>query len=405
MKNQKLKLKIQKVKNLFHLLEAVLANFLYGFPSKKIKVIGVTGTDGKTTTVHLIYHILKSAEKKVSMISTIYAKIGNQEFDTGFHTTTPSAFLIQKFLREAVNQKDEYFVLEVTSHALDQNRVWGVRFEIGVLTNITHEHLDYHKTYENYVKAKGKLFFSSKVAVLNEDDRSYRYLLPKIKNLKLEVKSYNLKLKILKNFKNLTQFNKQNYAAAYTVCKILGLSDDFVLKGINTFNLPKGRLDVVYDGEFKVVVDFAHTPNAFKVLLPEIRRQYLSKNNGRLIHVFGCAGLRDFTKRSLMGEISATYSDIIILTEEDYRTENINKIIDQIETGINKLKAAGKKLIVLRVIDRQEAVNKAISLAKKGDVVILTGKGHEKSLCRGKVEYPWDEYEAVDKALKFIKSI
>ena len=383
---------MQKIKNIYHLFQAILANIWYGFPSRKLKVIGVTGTDGKTTTTHLIAHILKTAGKKVSIISTVYAKVGNQEYDTGLHTTTPDSFLIQKLLKKALDSRDEYFVLETTSHALDQNRVWGIKYEIGVITNITHEHLDYHRTYEEYVKAKLKLLLNSRVAVVNKDDESYKNIKYQISNIK---NTYQ-KLKIIEKIPNLTTFNQYNYSAAYTVCKQLGLSDEMILKAMKTFQLPKGRLDLVYDKDFKVIIDFAHTPNALLQLLPEIRKKYL-KQSGRLIHIFGSAGLRDVTKRPLMGEASNKFSDIIILTEEDYRTEDLEKICQQIASGI---KSNNCQIIP----DRQQAINQAIKTAKKNDTVVITGKGHEKSLCRGKIEYPWDEYEAVTKAIKNIKS-
>jgi UDP-N-acetylmuramoyl-L-alanyl-D-glutamate--2,6-diaminopimelate ligase len=400
MKNEKLQLKIQKFKNLFHLFEAVVANIYYRFPSRKLKVIGVTGTDGKTTTVHLIYHILKSCGKKVSMVSTIYAKVGKEEFDTGLHTTTPNSFLVQKLLKIAVDHGDEYFILETTSHALDQNRVFGINFLVGVLTNVTHEHLDYHQSYEEYVKTKAKLFCSSKIAVLNEDDASYNSIVSVIKNLKFKIKNYNLKLKITKTILNLTKFNQYNYSAAYTVCKILGLFDQSIFKAMKSFKLPKGRVDVVYDKDFKVIIDFAHTPNAIDNVLRAVSEKYLKKE-GRLIHVFGSAGLRDATKRPLMGKASAKHANVIILTEEDYRTENVNEIMEQIERGMsNKFEVRGSRFEVYKIQDRQRAINKAVSLAKRGDVVILTGKGHERSLCRGRVEHSWDEYKAVKKALK-----
>ena len=360
---------MQKLKNIYHLFQAVLANLWYGFPSRKLIVIGITGTDGKTTTTHLIAHILKTAEKKVSFISSVYASIGGKEHNTGFHVTTPSPFALQKLLKQSVDNRDEYFVLETTSHALDQNRVWGINYEIGVITNITHEHLDYHKTYENYAKTKLKLLKMAKVGIKNTD---------KIAN-------------IIKKIPNLTKFNQYNYSIAYTVCQKLGLSDEMILKAMKTFQLPKGRLDLVYDKDFKVIIDFAHTPNALLQLLPEIRKKYLQQS-GRLIHVFGSAGLRDFTKRSLMGKASDKFSDIIILTEEDYRTESLEKICQQISSGIKN-----KKCQI--IFDRQQAINQAIKTAKKNDVVVITGKGHESSLCRGKIEYPWDEYEAVKKAL------
>ena len=385
---------MQQLKNIYHLFQAILANFYYGFPSRKLKVIGVTGTDGKTTTTHLIAHILKMAGKKVSFVSSVYASIGGRESDIGFHVTTPNSFALQKLLKQSADNCDEYFVLETTSHALDQNRVWGINYGIGVITNITHEHLDYHGTYEEYVKAKLKLLLNSKVAVVNKDDESYeniKYQISNIKNTdqKLKILSYNLNR--FKKYDNLTKFNQYNYAAGYTVCKELGITDEMILKAMKSFQLPKGRMDLVYDKDFKVIIDFAHTPNAFKELLPEIRRKYIRKR-GKLIHVFGSAGLRDFTKRPLMGEASDKFSDIIILTEEDCRTEDLEKICQQIASGI---KSNNYQIIP----DRQRAINKAIETAKENDVVVITGKAHEKSLCRGKTEYQWNEYETVEKAL------
>ncbi len=360
----------QKLKNIYHLLQAILANILFGFPSRKLKVIGITGTDGKTTTTHLIAHILKTAGKKASFVSSIHASIGGKESDIGFHVTTPSSFALQKLLKQSADNHDEYFVLETTSHALDQNRVWGVNYEVGIITNITHEHLDYHKNYEEYVKTKLKLLEMAKVGIRHTD---------KIAN-------------IVKQIPNLTLFNKHNYSSAFMVCKELGISDKEILKAMMMFELPKGRVDLVYDKDFKVIIDFAHTPNALLQLLPAVRKRYLKKG-GRLIHVFGSAGLRDFTKRPLMGEASAKYSDVILITEEDYRTEDLKKICEQIGSGI---KNKGYKIIV----DRQDAINQAIKIAKTGDIVVLTGKAHEKSLCRGKTEEPWDEYKAVEKALE-----
>ena len=359
----------QKIKNVYHLFQAILANLWYGFPSRKLKVIGITGTDGKTTTTHLIYHILKDAGKKVSMISTIYAKVGNNEYETGLHTTTPSSFMIQKMLNLAVKNIQEYFVLETTSHALDQNRVWGIRYEVGAITNITYEHLDYHKTYEEYVKTKLKLLKMAEVGIKNTDNI----------------------VNIIKEIPNLTKFNQYNYSTAYMVCHKLGFSDEIILNAMETFQLPKGRLEIVYNKGFKIIIDFAHTPNALLQLLPEIKKKYLKKN-GRLIHVFGAAGLRDFTKRPLMGEVSSKYSDVIILTEEDYRTEDLQEICRQISSSIKN-----KKYQI--ITDRQEAIDKAVKIAETNDVVVITGKAHEKSLCRGKTEEPWNEYKAVKKAL------
>ncbi len=399
----KLKFIIQRIKNILHLFEAIVANIYYQFPSKKLKVIGITGTDGKTTTTHLIYHILKSAGKKVSMISTVYAKIGEESIDTGLHTTTPGVFFLQKLLKKSIENGDEYFILETTSHALDQNRVWGIKFAVGLITNITHEHLDYHKSYQNYLKTKVTLLKKAEARFVNTEDESYRF----IKNYKLKIEGYNQKLKILKAVGNLTKFNRQNYAAAYSVCHYLGLTDRQIIEAMKSFKLPPGRMELVYNGLFKVIIDFAHTPNAFRQVLPEVISKYLKKR-GRLIHVFGAAGLRDDSKRPLMGEVSAYYSDVVILTEEDYRTENLYKICKQIASGIlkkkfkfidkNLLSGDAKKIYTI-IPNRDEAIRKAIDIAQKNDVVIITGKAHEKSLCRGKIEYRWDEFATV---LKYV---
>jgi len=384
----------QMAKNQYHLFVAIFANIYYGFPSRKLKVIGITGTDGKTTTTHLIAHILKTAGKKVSFVSSVYASIAGKESDIGFHVTTPSSFAVQKLLKQSVENHDEYFILETTSHALDQNRVWGIKYEIGLITNITHEHLDYHETYEEYVKAKLKLLLNSKVTVMNEDDESYK----RVQRSKCKVQSYNSKFKGLEKLSELTKFNQYNYAAAFTVCKQLGIHES-ILKAMKTFQLPAGRLETVYDKDFKIIIDFAHTPNAFAQLLPEIRKIHL-KQVGRLIHVFGAAGLRDSSKRYVMGKVSATYSDAIILTEEDYRTEDLYKICEQIGNGI---KSVHKSYTIIE--KRYDAIEKAIKMAKAEDIVVLTGKAHEKSLCRGTKEYPWNEKETVVKIIKLLKNI
>jgi len=397
---------IQKLKNQYHLLKALLANMYYGSPSKQITVIGVTGTDGKTTTSSLIYHILKSAGKKASLISTVSAVIGNKSYDTGFHTTTPSPFTVQKFLRDAVNDGSEYFVLEATSHALDQYRVYGVDFTYGVITNVTHEHLQYHKTYENYVRAKAKLLQCSKHAFINRDDRSYKILTGLVDQSK--VQTYGLKEKsdyqfdISKKIEvPLAHFNLYNYLAAYAVCSSAGISDNEIFKAMKTYKLPEGRMEVVYDGAYKVIVDFAHTPNALHEALPSIREGYVKK--GRLIHLFGAAAFRDDTKRPLMGQESGKYADLAIITEEDYRTEDPEKIAREIAVGLENEgfknvspEDFGKAVkSYTSIVNRREAIKKALEIAKSGDIIVLTGKGHERSLCRGTIEYTWNDKEAV----------
>lgn len=400
-----IKKNLQPLINIYHLLRSFVFNAFYGFPARKLKVIGVTGTDGKTTTSHLIYHVLANTGRKVSMISTVYAKIAGQEFDTGFHVTTPDTLMVAKYLKMSVDSGDEYFVLETTSHRLDQNQLTGVNFKVGVITNVTHEHLDYHKTYKNYVLAKSKLLKKSEIKITNADDESYQYF-----KTNVGLKTYGFKNQSDYTFdfpEDVTGFNKYNYLAAFSVCCELGVSEKDFLKAVETFKLPKGRLETVHDGKFKVVIDFAHTPNAFLKLLPDLKNNYL-KGGGRLIHVFGSAGLRDQTKRPLMGEASGQFSDKVIVTEEDYRTEDAMTICREIAKGlenkgfkqVNYDQLHGTEKTYSIILNREKAVRTAVRLAKPGDVVVVTGKAHEKSLCRGKTEYPYSEHEAVKKALE-----
>ncbi len=403
---------LQAIKNIYHFLLAVIAAVWYGFPGKKLKVIGVTGTDGKTTTTSLIYHILKSSGKKVSMISTVSAVIAGREYNTGFHVTTPSPFDVQKYLALSVAAGDEYFILETTSHALDQHRVWGIPFEIGLITNITHEHLQYHKTYKRYVEAKSRLLTKAKTRVINRDDRSYDELRRIFGDKKVLTYGLSVEAEFHQDIEQMAQltlasFNRFNFLAAYVVCSTLGLSDLDILRAIKSFKSPVGRMEVVYDKEFTFIVDFAHTPNAIKEALASVKKNY---PNRRIIHIFGAAAFRDDTKRPLMGSESGKVADVVILTEEDYRTEDPEHIFEQIADGLKKHQLQfvdfsqfkGMAKTYTTCVDRQQAIIKAVSVAKKGDIIISTGKGHEQSLCRGKKEYPWDEKQAVQKALKSV---
>ncbi len=391
----------QKTKNIYHLAIAVLANAYFLFPSRKLTVIGITGTDGKTTTTSLIYHILKTAGKEASLISTVAAYVGDQTFDTGFHVTNPSSIPLQKFIRQIVllgkGGKENYLVLEVTSHGIDQNRIWGIPFAIAGLTNITHEHLDYHKTYENYVSTKVKLLKRAKVAVVNRDDGSYGLVSEKLKSQNSKIITYGLKKNAEVNlttmpFKTnlLGEYNLYNCLLAIAICRELGIAEKDIQKGIATFTPPLGRGDVVYEKDFTVMIDFAHTPNAFEQLLSAIKPRV----KGRLIHVFGSAGLRDNTKRPLMGKAASTYDDVIILTAEDPRGEKVEDINKQIKEGMRG------EVMVMEIPDRKKAIESAIAMAKKGDFIVITGKAHEKSINYGHGEKPWNEFEVVEVGLK-----
>lgn len=406
----------QKSKNQYHLAQALIANLLYWFPARKLKIIGVTGTDGKTTTASLIYHILQQAGFKTALITSVGAIINDKLSDIGYHVTTPGRFALQSYLRSAKKAQVEYVILEITSHALDQYRALGVPVSVGVLTNISNEHLDYHKTYEKYVLAKVKLLKKSKIVVVNKDDKSFNLLKEHLKNKK--VITYGLRKDSVVNPHNfpfntklIGRFNVYNALAAISTLKQLNIPDVDIREGILTFKAPTGRQEIVYDKDFLVINDFAHTPNSFQNVLSEIKK--LTKN--KLIHVFGAAGKRDAYKRAEMGKISSMYSDIIILTAEDPRNELVTDISLQIMSGIKdpgfgivnyealknrEVYLDKKNKYIISIPDRKEAIEFAVFLAEKGDVVFLTGKGHEKSMNYGKGEEPWNDNEIALLAIK-----
>lgn len=372
----------------YHLPLALLANLFYGFPTRGLTVIGVTGTDGKTTTVNMIYQILKVSGEKVSMISTINAP--------GFHVTSPDPFMVQRFAKKALTAGDKYLILEVTSHALDQYRFWGIKFDVGVVTNITHEHLDYHKTFENYFNVKAGLLKNVKFSIVNYD---LKEVLGKTKGklitFGLDKGDFNQK-QIRLNLKILGDYNIENALAALACGFILDIDRKIAQRVLERFGGITGRMEEIKNNKgIKIFIDFAHTPNALLQALKALR----PKTSGRLIAVFGSAGRRDTEKRSLMGEIAAREADIVVVTAEDPRGE-IEQINAQITKGAEKI-GAKEGINLFITDDRQKAINLvANDLARKGDVVGIFGKGHETSMnLDGRKEIPWSDFEAVKKAL------
>lgn len=377
---------IQEIKNvLWHLPKAIISCAWYRFPAKKLRIIGVTGTKGKTTTCHMIYHILKTARLRAGLISTIGAYFGDQEIDTGLHVTSPDPRELQKLLRIAVDRGVTYIVLEVTSSGLDQFRVWGIKFKVAVITNIEPDHLDYHGSMERYIMAKAKIISQSKMIVLDESmpyfGQLQRYIRP-------ETKLFTFRTENL----SPTQRNKR---ASVEVTRLIGVPLETATLALKSFPGVAGRFETVYNKSFRIVIDFAHTPSSLKSALKELRE--MVKKGGRLVAVFGCAGERDPGRR-LMGAVAAKLADFFIITAEDPRSESVDQISSEIASYAAQAGAAeGKDYI--RISDRQDAINKAILMAKQGDVVGLLGKGHEKSMCYGKKELPWSEHESVKKAL------
>jgi UDP-N-acetylmuramoyl-L-alanyl-D-glutamate--2,6-diaminopimelate ligase len=420
----------QGLKNYYHLLNALYYNNVYGSPSSKLKIIGVTGTDGKTTTSTMIYEILKAAGKKVGLISTISAKISNRDYPLGFHVTTPDPKLLQKFLKEMVAEELEYVVLETTSHGLDQYRVGGIKYFAAVYTNITHEHLDYHKTFENYRIAKMRMIGQSipgGLCVINKDDESWSVITENAIAKKLQAALYsqenskpnNLNVNEV-NASNITEtnsgiefeldgtqikltlpgkYNVSNALAAITLALKLGIDIEICKAALENMSQLEGRWMVLQEKPFKVVVDFAHTPNALSSVLQYAKTQ-LSKD-ARLFVVFGAAGLRDFTKRPLMGEVAGKYADVVVLTSEDTRTEKIENIHAQLIEGVTRNPNKVLNRDYFAIVDRREAIEFAIKSAKENDIVLITGKGHEKSMnLDGKGEVHWDDVEATEEILK-----
>jgi len=405
----------QKLKNIYHFLTAWSFQAIYGFPSKKLKIIGITGTDGKTTTSSMVYHVLKSAGKKVSVITSVAATIGGKNLDTGFHVTTPDPQDIPKYMSESVKKGDEFFVFEITSHGLDQHRAAGVRFEISGITNITHEHLGYHKTYGDYVAAKAKIANLSKKVIVNSDQKGLvedvRKFAPKA-NIKTfgyySNADYSRDISQFVTKIYLEQFNKYNALLAYSICRELGITDSEFDAALDSFAFPPGRMEEVYKGDIVVISDFAHTPNALSECLPAAVKKY--KDINRLIHVFGAAAFRDDSKRADMGLASGSHANVVILTEEDYRTENPQRIFSMLAAGLegkgfseihpSAVPTGIPNKSYMKILNRDEAIKKAVEISMRGDVIVITGKAQEGSLCRGKVEYPYNEKNSIKEALR-----
>ena len=413
-----------------HLAVAYLAAALHDFPARKLRMIGVTGTDGKTTTTAMIYHIMRSAGIQAGMISTVSACIGDAVLDTGFHVTTPEAPEVQDYLDQMVQAGLTHCVLETTSHGLAQGRVIACDFDVAVVTNVTHEHLDFHGTYENYLATKGLLFESLaqtprksignlRLAVLNKDDRSYGYL-KRISPSKqvsysmlneadlwadaIDNQPHELAFTCHLGAEQTTRvrtpmvgiYNVSNSLAALGACVVgLGIPLGTAVAALADLPGVPGRMEKIDLGQdFLAIVDFAHTPNGLARALETAR----GLSHGRVIAVFGSAGLRDREKRRLMPQVALQQADFTILTAEDPRTEALEDILAEMAEAARQ--AGGLEgQNFWRIPDRGEAIRKAVQMAQPGDLVIVCGKGHEQSMCFAKTEYAWDDRQALQAAL------
>jgi len=415
----------KKIEPYGHLGEAVLMNVRYGFPGKKLRIIGVTGTNGKTTTSFLIHRLLHESGIKAGLLTTVANGIGDNITPQTEHITTAQAGVLQRKLREYAQAGLEWVVVETSSHSLAQYRVWGVPYEIAVMTNITHEHLDYHGTFENYVEAKRRLFkiankHGLRFGVVNKQDPSADKFVKTVANSTTygigtgELSATNVKLAAGYSTYTATidgdsydirvnipgEFNVSNSLAAIAVGRKLGLSKAEIEKGIAALKGVAGRMNVIDEGQkFQVIVDFASTPDAFERFFESVRP--LTK--GKLIAVFGSAGRRDEAKRAVQGRIAGQNADIVIVTEEDDRDVDGHKIMEEIAVGA---RSAGKKddKDLFKILNREEAIGFAMTQAtSKDDVVVLLGKGHELTIERADGVYPWNEADVARAALQELK--
>ena len=420
----------------YHVLRADLAAHEYGFPGKKMRVIGVTGTNGKTSTCFLIWKMLNAAGHKTGLMTTVAWGVDKLEKQIE-HMTTVDAKTLNYRMKKIADAGAEFLVLEVTSHALAQHRTFGVPIEIAVMTNVTHEHLDYHKTFENYRDAKRRLFKMAKYGVVNEDDKSWSYFAKDVKeyityginsgilrakDVRLGAQGVEYSVdnegsvgdkhaaenKQMRGNKNSPgdmlriktkipgEFTVYNSLAAVAVGLKLGLSKEQISQGILALDSVEGRMNRVDLGQnFEVIVDYAHTPDAFL----KVYESVVPGKKGRIISLFGGAGRRDESTRGERGEIAAKYSDIVIITEDDSRDENPAEIAEEFAKGAEQAGFLRGKILLVE-LNREKAIQMAIDLAKKDDIVLILGKGHEKTILRATGAVPFEDLKVTEKALR-----
>ena len=408
----------------YHYIQSLAAATKARFPGDRLRIIGVTGTNGKTTTSFMIWKMLNHAGHKTGLMTTVawgvpgLKKQGSSTPDKDGlikqveHMTTVAPSTLNHRIKTIADSGAEFLVLEVTSHALAQYRTLGLCFEIAVMTNVTHEHLDYHKTFDNYLSAKCKLFKQAKYGVINADDPSSDHFIKALKtpdyttygiksgqnrakNLKtsatgIEYTSGDLKIKT----QIPGEFNAYNSLAAVCVGKKLGLTDKQITDGIYALTEVEGRMNRLNLGQkFDCIVDFAHTPDAFEKVFSSVKG-----HKGRTISLFGGAGRRDESTRKTRGIIAGKNSDICIITEDDSRDEDPNIIIDEFAEGCKE--AGMKDSQIIKIVNRKDAIEHAISIAKPGDLVLILGKGHEKTILRADGPHDFNDAEVVTKLLK-----
>jgi UDP-N-acetylmuramoyl-L-alanyl-D-glutamate--2,6-diaminopimelate ligase len=381
----------RKLKTIWWTAKLAKAKYYYGNPASKLKIVGVTGTNGKTTTATLLYKIATALGYKAGLISTVENIVAGQV--RGATHTTPDSVTLTRLFKEMVDAKCEYVFMEVSSHALDQKRVSGINFTGGIFTNLTHDHLDYHKSFENYFQAKKKFFqmlSKDAFALSNTDDehgeemlegivaRGFSYGFNEGEDVHGEIKKLDFSgLELVFDGQKITskllgKFNAYNLLAVWSASSLLGFDIKKVNKALENINPPKGRFDYfISKSGVIVVVDYAHTPDALEKIFLAVKE--IKPKESRIISVFGCGGDRDPLKRRIMGKIGAQMSDIAIFTSDNPRSENPDKIISEMKTDLSM--ENGRK--VKTIPERRKAIVESVKLAKKGDIILCAGKGHE----------------------------
>ena len=409
------KCRMRLLKSLYHYCLAWLANLVYGAPSRKIFVLGVTGTKGKSTTIELINALLESAGKKTALVSSIRFKVGQEVGKNTTGMTMPGRFFLQRFLRRAVNAGCEYALVEVTSQGILQHRHKFIDWDAALLTNLKPEHIDAHGSFENYRQSKMRLFEdlaryskkSPKYFFINEGDPSHQYFAT-LAGGNVQVSYFSRESFIEKELNHgkesigdwlLSNFNLENAAAANAFAQAMGISWASVKKTFKNFKGVPGRMEYLQERPFAVVIDYAHTPDSLAKIYNALSGDNRRSKTKKLICVLGAAGGgRDKWKRPVMGKIASEHCREIILTNEDPYEESPAQIMSEIKAGISNARFSHSNLH--EIIDRREAIAKAISLAKKGDIVIITGKGSEDWIhVSGGKKIPWNEREVVKELL------
>jgi len=396
--------------------KSIFYNFYFRFPSKRLTLIAVTGTDGKTTTVNLLHELLLQSGVMVGSISTLGAKIGEKSVSVGLHTTSPDSKVVQKIFKNMVDQGVTHAVVEVTAHAIDQYRFWGCHFEVALITNTSHEHLDDFLDMPRYINTKAKLFIHANHNILNKDDQSYPIITAlSPKNIitysakeKANYQATDIQLTPTKLTFNIDKtkistdsnylYQVSNILAAFATSQVLNISPGIFKKVVRQFPPMQGRREEVKnDLGIRCIVDFAHTPAAIESTLKTIS----ATSKGKNIIIFGATGGRDKSKRPIMGRIVSEFSDVAIITSDDTRHEKIEKINEQIIGGIDQSRVKSKKFSYYNIPGRQDAFNYALKIAQSGDTIIACGKGHETTILHGNTEYPWSESEAFRTAFRY----